>query len=248
MAKVFFISDLHIGSKTDPVYERFLSFLDQIKKEKPSMLFILGDLFEFLYGDGLYVSKKYSDLFFKLKELSGAGTKIYYLYGNHDFNFKLPFNFIETVPVLDKVKIGQMSCFLFHGDGLDPKDSKYRFLKYIVRGKLFNTVSKLLPSIVLYKLAHMSSIISRNTGSSKILNKNRFLSYREYALEKLSNTDLDIVVMGHTHVAELSSIKNKKGKNKYYMNTGFFGKNGTYGVIDSDSVYIGVFEDKVLLS
>ena len=81
-----------------------------------------------------------------------------------------------------------------------------------------------------------------------MFSKNRFLSYREYALNKLSNTDIDLVVMGHTHVAELSSIKNKKGGNKYYMNTGFFRNNGTYGVIDRDSVYIGVFDDKVLLS
>ncbi len=248
MAKVFFVSDLHIGSKSDPVYESFLSFLDQIKKDKPEMLFILGDLFEFLYGDGYYLSKKYSDLFLKLEELSILGTKIYYLYGNHDFNFTLPFNFIETASSIDQIKIGNRNCFIFHGDGLDPKDSKYRFLKFIVRSSFFKIVTNFIPYVVLYKLAHLSSIISRNIGSSKMMNENRFLSYREYAFNKLYKSNIDLVVMGHTHVSELSNVKSEKGRNKYYMNTGFFRDNGTYGVIDSDSVYIGVFDKKVLLS
>ena len=67
-------------------------------------------------------------------------------------------------------------------------------------------------------------------------------------LNKLYKSNIDLVAMGHTHVSELSNVKSERGRNKYYMNTGFFRDNGTYGVIDSDSVYIGVFDKKVLLS
>ena len=137
---------------------------------------------------------------------------------------------------------------IFHGDGLDPHDTKYRFLKSVIRSRFFRTIARVIPDFMLYRVAGFFSIISRNSGSSKMVNENRFLYYRDHALKKLSNTDIDIAVFGHTHVPDLSRISTKNGKVKYYMNTGYFGKNGTYGIIDNDFVYIGVFNNKMLLS
>ena len=248
MAKVFFVSDAHISGTDDVAYRRFVSFIEYIKNESATHLFILGDLFEFLHGHGRYIIKKYRKLFEELKELSLTGTKIYYLYGNHDFNFKLPVDFIQCVDSFDSIKIDKINYMIFHGDGLDPHDTKYRFLKSVIRSRFFRTIARVIPDFMLYRVAGFFSIISRNSGSSKMVNENRFLYYRDHALKKLSNTDIDIAVFGHTHVPDLSRISTKNGKVKYYMNTGYFGKNGTYGIIDNDFVYIGVFNNKMLLS
>ncbi|MCX6112396.1 MAG: UDP-2,3-diacylglucosamine diphosphatase [Proteobacteria bacterium] len=248
MAKVFFVSDAHISSTKDMAYKRFLSFIEYVKKESATDLFILGDLFEFLHGHGGYVIKKYQKLFDGLKALSLAGTKIYYLYGNHDFDFKLPFDFIRSSASFNNIEVDGINCMVFHGDGLDPHDTKYRFLKSIIRGSFFKFIVKFIPDFILYRIAGLFSAISKNSGSSKMVNENRFLYYRDYALKKLSYTDLNIVVFGHTHVPDLSRINLKNGKFKYYINTGHFGRNGTYGILDNDFVYIGVFNNKMLLS
>ena len=248
MAKVFFVSDAHISGTDDVAYKRFLSFIEFVKRESATDLFILGDLFEFLHGNGGYVIKKYSALFNELKDLSSTGTKIYYLYGNHDFNFDLPFDFIRCADSFDSIRIDNVNYMISHGDGLDPHDSKYRFLKSVVRSRIFRTIASIIPDRILYRAAAFFSVISRNSAPSKMVNENRFLYYRDHALKKLSNTDIDVVVFGHTHVPDLSRVSTKSGKVKYYMNTGYFGKNGTYGIIDSDFVYIGVFNNKMLLS
>ncbi|MEI6080310.1 MAG: UDP-2,3-diacylglucosamine diphosphatase [bacterium] len=248
MAKMFFVSDAHIGSIDDVAYKRFMSFIDRMKKETATHLFILGDLFEFLHGRGAYITKKYNKLFTELESLSLTGTKIYYLYGNHDFDFTLPFNFIHSASSIDKLKVDAKNIMVSHGDGLDPKDTKYRFLKSIVRSGLFRASVKMIPDSVLYRLAGLFSVVSRSSNPGKMVNDNRFLCYRDYAVEKLSHSDLDVVVLGHTHVPDLSRVTSKDGKIKYYINTGYFGKNGTYGMIDNDTVCVGVFNNKMLLS
>jgi UDP-2,3-diacylglucosamine hydrolase len=248
MAKAFFVSDAHIGSPSDPAYKRLLSFVDHAGKESATYLFMMGDLFEFLHGHGGYIVKMYRELFDKLKKLSSKGTKIYYLYGNHDFNFDLPFDFIHCMELVDSIVIDGMKFHISHGDGLDPMDTKYRMLRSVVRSRLFDLLSKLTPDIILYRAAGICSNISRSTGVHKMVNENRFLCYRDHALRKLASTDLDVVVFGHTHVPDLSRVSLKNGKYKYYINPGYFGKNGTYGIIDGSTVYIGVFNDRVLLS
>ena len=248
MAKIFFVSDAHMSDTNDVAHTRFLSFIEYIKSESATHLFILGDLFEFLHGHGGYIIKKYKKLFEELKGLSLTGTKIYYLYGNHDFNFNLPVDFMQCVDSFDSIKIDNVNYMIFHGDGLDPHDTKYRFLKSVIRGSFFRAVASIIPDFILYRTAAFFSIISRSSGSSKMVNENRFLYYRDHALKKLSDTDIDVAVLGHTHVSDLSKISLKNGKVKYYMNTGYFGKNGTYGIIDNDFVYIGVFNNKMLLS
>jgi len=243
---VFFVSDAHIGSPSNAAYKRLLLFVDHVAKGSATHLFMMGDLFEFLHGRGVYIVKKYRELFDKLERLSSKGTKIYYLYGNHDFNFNLPFDFVHCTELVDSIVIDGMKCHISHGDGLDPKDTKYRFLRSVVRSRLFEFLCKLTPDIILYKIAEICSNTSRRIGAHKMVNENRFLCYRDHALEKLASTDLDVVVYGHTHVPDLSRLSSKKGKFKYYINPGYFGKNGTYSIIDNGTVYIGVFNNRVL--
>jgi UDP-2,3-diacylglucosamine hydrolase len=246
MAKAFFVSDVHIKKTNDDRYRKFMAFLDYVLKNKASHLFILGDLFEFLYGNPNYIIKKYSLLFNKLEKLGSSGVKIYYLYGNHDFSFDLMFPFIKVEKEIPRIIFEGKNLGLFHGDGLDPSDKKYIFLKGVLRSKIFRIFASLLPSSILYALAGFFSNLSRNINLSK--NSRKFAGwkpYRDKAISLLESTDLDVLIYAHTHVAELTLLRNTSSKirQKIYINAGFFGENGSYCMMDNDLVYVGIFKD-----
>jgi len=251
MIKAFLVSDAHIWGRKSPRYSSFLGFLDFVSSSNATHLFILGDLLEFLYGDGKYAVKLYSELFDKLKSLSKKGCKIYYLYGNHDFNFQLPFNFIESAERFDPIDLGGVKVTMFHGDGLDPRDYKYRFLKSVVRSGFFKMLSKMIPNFILYKMANLCSRLSRAVnkkmradlrGVDSRCADSRGAPYRDHAIELLKTTDAGIVVLSHTHKAELFDVY-VGGQKKYYLNTGFFGEDKSYGIIDDKGVCLCVFNE-----
>jgi UDP-2,3-diacylglucosamine hydrolase len=248
MAKVFFVSDIHIKWPNDERHKKFLSFLDLVLKKGASHLFILGDLFEFFYGKPDYIVKKYHGIFNKLEELSLSGVKIHYLYGNHDFSFGHIASFISVEEQISAIELGGKKLSAFHGDGIDPSDVKYRILKRFLRGKLFWLFASIIPDPVLYGLASLFSGLSRNINLSTRSKKlSGWEPYRQKALSLLENSDLDMVVYAHTHVAELSILKEvltpSSTCQKVYVNTGFFGRDGTYCMMSDDVVCVGVFEN-----
>jgi UDP-2,3-diacylglucosamine hydrolase len=244
MEKVFFVSDVHISGPKDPRYKRFLSFIDYVIEQEADSLIILGDLFEFFYGSSSYIEKKYPALFRSFKSLYDAGIETYYLYGNHDFNFKLSTTHLLSGPNLVTVVGEKDTLFATHGDGLDPSDYQYRFLKSILRSNIFKIVSSLVPQAMLYKVAGFFSELSRKINHNKKVLGGRESFYKESAeREILTKGSFKYCVFAHTHVPQLYSY-NTGDKTNHYINPGFFGNDSTYAVIDSGGVYIGVFSAK----
>lgn len=244
MEKVFFVSDVHISGPKDPSYKRFLSFVDYVIEQEADSLIILGDLFEFFYGSSSYIEKKYPALFKAFKKLHSSGIETYYLYGNHDFNFNLSNVHLLSGPNLVTVVGKKDTLFAFHGDGLDPSDYQYRFLKFILRSKAFKLISYLIPQILLYKVAGFFSELSRKINHNKKVLGGRERFYKESAEKDILNKgSFKYCVFAHTHVPQLCTY-NIGGKTSYYINPGFFGEDSTYAVIDRGSVYIGVFSAK----
>jgi UDP-2,3-diacylglucosamine pyrophosphatase LpxH len=145
--KIFFISDVHASNYNKERLQKLLLFLDLCLKEEIDVLIILGDFFEFLYGDASYAENiLYKDVFDKLEILTKKNIRIIYLYGNHDFNFSLnPKYKIEVYSKLKNINLDGFNAYLFHGDGLDPLDVKYRLLKAVVRSSVFTLLVKILP-------------------------------------------------------------------------------------------------------
>lgn len=223
------VSDVHIKRK-DKAYFKFLELLRFAKEKKTDFLLIAGDLFEFLYKDTKYVEKKYKELFDLLNEVK-RDTEIYYVYGNHDFNFHI--NDIKTADSFN-FNIGDKKVFLTHGDGIDPSDYKYRFLKKVLRSFLFKLFYKITPNFIIYNLANLCSFISKNVNISSKKNKKGLKPYRDYAENMLKN--FDILIMGHTHVSEITNFYDK-----LYLNPGKFGENYTFIELEDDRASLKVF-------
>lgn len=232
------VSDAHIKSNNSKDYRIFCNFIESLFDKKIDLLIMLGDIFDFLFIEPREIY--YRNLYEHLKKLNSNGTRIIYLYGNHDFNFKFKkYNFIETASELIEFKIDEYKSYIYHGDGLDPKDYKYRILKKIVRSKPFYCFYKLFPKSFVYYLADLFSNWSRslskanNPENKKNLQKENALKFIEL------NTNINLVIFAHTHLVDLKELDNPK---KVYLNTGSFMIDKTYISIFDGFLKLNKFE------
>lgn len=231
--KIYIVSDAHIKNNKEKTYFLFCDFLEKLILKKPDCLVLLGDIFDFLYFDSREVY--YFKFYEALKRLNSCGTKIYYLFGNHDFNFKFKeYPFIKVEPKLMDFKIGEYNSYIYHGDGIDTSDYKYRFLKKILRSKLFYYIYTITPKKAIYYISEKVSSLSRNASKKIFYSKeSRKSTYEKEALNLFNkNKEIDLIIFAHTHKAVLRSFE-IASKKKYYVNTGSFKYDSSYvSIID----------------
>ncbi len=126
-----FIADAHYPNHGD----EFLNILKDLESEKlkTAQLFLMGDIFDLLFGYNDYIQTFSKEGIELLQKLSKT-LEIHYLEGNHDFCLKELFPHItvysrEEQPI--KFKLNKQDVYLAHGD------------KY-VRGFIYNLYSKAL--------------------------------------------------------------------------------------------------------
>ncbi|CAA6822094.1 MAG: FIG022708: hypothetical protein [uncultured Sulfurovum sp.] len=130
-----FIADAHYPHHG----EEFLVLLQKIQNQtlKTSQLFLMGDIFDLLFGYNNYIQTFSKDAIILLQELSRT-LEIIYLEGNHDFCLKEIFPHIkvytrETQPL--HYQLGQKNIYLSHGDKY-ATNFGYDFYSKILRNKI----------------------------------------------------------------------------------------------------------------
>ena len=84
--KAYFVSDVHLGLRVgDPAERerRFAGFLRSLPEDTEA-LYLLGDIWDFLYEYHDVVPKGYIRVFSALQDLMDRGVKVYFFQGNHD--------------------------------------------------------------------------------------------------------------------------------------------------------------------
>jgi len=88
MSLTYFISDIHLGAKSeDEEKERvnkFLNFLKEIEANAQK-LFIVGDLFDFWFEYKYVIPKRFFSVLHQLQKIRDKNIEVHYLTGNHDF-------------------------------------------------------------------------------------------------------------------------------------------------------------------
>lgn len=147
MKKIYFLSDVHLGSRaSDDSREReqkLCCFLDSIRHEA-SAIYLLGDIFDFWFEYHNVIPKGYTRFLGKLSELSDAGIEIHFFTGNHDM---WAFDYLQeecgvilhpspieiSLPYLSGKPI---SAYVGHGDGLGDPSRGFRFIRSIFHSPL----------------------------------------------------------------------------------------------------------------
>ena len=253
--KKIFISDIHLGdgSKTEDFHrdEEMLAFLDFVEKESEELI-IAGDLFELWQAKLEKIIFCHREVVDKLLKLSKL-IKVTYVIGNHDY---IPFvRLVESgIGIQKEYRDEKNKIICEHGNQYDIFNryrNPMRSLKWPV-GKhlsvLMAGMERIInPDIDIWLknkvertgefLKEAAMIRNKITPSSKeyITNGGHFGEF-EAAVKNHIQKGSKIVILGHTHRAQLNEVD--KG---IYANCGSW-------VDDVNPTYISFSEKKIMLN
>lgn len=244
--KIYFLSDFHLGAPTPQISlireKKIILFLDKIKQDAEE-IFIVGDMFDFWFEYKKVVPRGYVRILGKLAELTDSGIPIHFFVGNHDMWMDDYFQKELNISVYHAPKIfhfGDKKFLIGHGDGLGPKDHKYKFMKRVFRSPTSKWLFSKIPPIVGIGMADYFSRKSRaKTGKSDEV----FLGEEKewliiYCKEVLEKEHFDYFIFGHRHLP----IDFKLNDTSRYINLGDWINYNSYAVFENNTLTLKYYK------
>lgn len=195
--RAIFLSDAHLRYPQDRNYQLLLEFLN--RQKDLDALFLLGDIFEFWIGYRNVAFSAYVPLLEKLRQLSAAGTELFFVEGNHDFNMGPYFtDDLNCSIITDQRAIDWQGhkLFLCHGDLLKP-DPAYRRLRAFWRSAPVRALGRILhPDLVWSFAMWLCNKSGKNNPDRSHFDPSTYL--RRFS-EQQSLADGETLICGHFH-------------------------------------------------
>lgn len=243
--KIYFVSDVHLGApalKNNQERELlFARWLDSIKNDVAE-LYLLGDIFDFWFEYRKVVPRGFTRILGRLADMADNGVSIHFFTGNHDvwvFDY-LPREIGMKLHKSELVaEIKGKKFFLAHGDGLDPNDKGYLFLKKIFTSKRLQWwFSRIHPNFAF----HMAHQWSKSSRLSKLNRQEEFKVKNEamfkFAEKYLEKEWIDYFIFGHRHRIVNVEVK----PHSRFILLGDWITNFSYGVFDGKNFVLNKFE------
>jgi UDP-2,3-diacylglucosamine hydrolase len=240
--KIYFASDVHLGAPALKFNkERELLFVDWLKRisQDASMIFLLGDIFDFWFEYKKVAPRGFVRLLGTLAEICDSGIPVHFFIGNHDI---WVFDYLpkETGVIVHRkhfiTELNGKKFFLSHGDDPGRKDKGYQLLQGLFRNRFAQwAFAKIHPDLA-FRLAHYWSKHSR---LYKGVNGAGFLGEDKedqiiFARDVLSKEHFDFFVFGHRHLA----LDFQLAQNSRLILLGEWFREFSYGVLECDQFYI----------
>lgn len=233
----FFVSDSHFGTIRQSDFPALSDFEDFCEKNLSDgdELYILGDFFDFWIEYKRFIPAKFIEVYKILLNTKNRGIKIFIVRGNHDF---FRGNFFENLgfSVFDseiEFTQNEKKIICLHGDNTS-KNAK--ITKYVLRNGFFQFLYKILPPDFAVWLAESLSNLSRNKNKNIVKNETLKKKWQKKAFNYLDKKNCDILIMGHSHIPDLTA-KN----NKIYANSGAWFEVPTYVVLEKNKILLKEF-------
>ncbi len=236
--KIFFCSDLHLGSHTDTANseareQKIIQWLTHIEKTAYA-IFFLGDIFDFWFEYEKVVPKGYIKFQAKIQALCHQKINIFFFTGNHDLwlgdYFKKELG-VEVVKNMACLKVKEKKFLIGHGDDL-VQNKLYQYTKkYIYQNKQCTWIFKKIHPDIGIKLAQYIS------GKKKKVEMIKNDPIFDCCKKKFSGSHYDYYLFGHIHYPYTSPIH----KSQYY-NVGDWLYHYSYGVYDGQIMKLVYFK------
>lgn len=201
-APAYLISDSHLGFASPEVERSLIRFIKHLTGRAGSLM-INGDLFEFWFEWRHVMPRRAFRVLAALADLKDSGVPIVMVAGNHDcWGGDLLRKDVGIDYQLEAWEgtLGGWRTRVEHGDGLrDREDRKYRALRGVLRNPLairaFRWIHPDWGSALANRSSHTSRTYQARDGGAGL---------RDIASKRLTSDDkLELLVFGHTHVADL---------------------------------------------
>lgn len=223
MSKVYFISDLHIRDAKEQKAQKFLRFLFFLAEQKTPITLILGgDIFDLWLGDHKYFVKKFTPLVLALKDLVDRKHKVFYFEGNHDLHLAAFWEKdlgVKVYSEADFFLFDQTVVRFEHGDQMDPEDSGYHFLRWLLRTRLMTFLILHLPSAFVAKVGERASRTSRSYTDRQRDETRIRKTLHSFAESAFDARAFNLFVHGHVHLTD-EYIFERNGKTAVSINLG----------------------------
>jgi len=248
-APFYIISDNHFmmddNDEEKARRKKLFAIFKKIKQNKTGTLIIGGDFFDFWFETNYAVPNGYQNIIKELIAVKKSGVDIHYIAGNHDY---WDFGYLsKTTDLIFHKKdlefnYNNQKILITHGDGLLKNDYGYRFMKKIIRSKLFIYLFKLFPPHISFKLANkLSRSSSHYNHNDKFINT-IIKDVSNYAKDKWAN-NINIVMVGHYHQQKI--IHNKESSLIFLGD--WLGKY-TVTTLNEDEIWQGNWKEFIELS
>lgn len=236
---IYFLSDAHLGSllvKDPRAHEKKLvDWLEKVKADA-TVIYLLGDIFDFWFEYKTVIPKGYVRFLGKLAELTDAGVEIHFFIGNHDI---WTFGYLEKEiglivhkePIT--VQLGRKRFFLAHGDGLHAEERGFELLRKVFHSQTAQKLFRLVPPQLGQGFGYNWSKKNRE----RILHiENKFQGEQNeslvvFAKKYVETHEVDFMIFGHRHIALDLQLKDQKRVVILGDFVGIF----SYGVFDGEN-------------
>ena len=242
---IYFLSDAHLGSllvKDKRAHEKMLvDWLDQVKADA-TVIYLLGDIFDFWFEYKTVVPKGFVRVLGKLAELTDSGIEIHFFIGNHDiWTFGYLENEIGLIVHKEPyiVQLGNKKFYLAHGDGISVEDHGFKLIRKIFHSNTAQKLFRLVPAQLGQDFGYnwsKNNRIKHQEYDNKYLGEDKealVLFAKKYA----ENHDIDFLIFGHRHIALDLQLRDKKR----VVILGDFVSLFSYGVFDGESFNLEYF-------
>lgn len=243
--KIYFVSDVHLGAsalKNNAEREKhFVRWLDEIKKDA-SMLFLMGDIFDYWFEYKKVVPRGFTRTLGKIAEIADSGISVHFFTGNHDI---WVFDYLPTelgIHVHKKelrTNFSGKKFFLAHGDGLDPFDKGYDLLKKLFTNRFLQWVfARVHPNLGISFAQRWSKKSRLTKGMGEGFKGEEKEGLYVFANKILKTEEVDFFIFGHRHLYLDMAISEKTR----YINLGDWITHFSYGVFDGEKFELKTFK------
>ena len=233
------VSDAHLGATPPAVEEAMLAFLDAVPTLGDSLL-VNGDLFDFWFSYARVVPRRGFQVAAALARLARR-LPVLMVGGNHDrwggdlWSRDLGIRFD---PHRLTFRLGRLGVAAIHGDGLTEPRRRAILLHRLINHPMTAAVYRALHPDLGFRLVERLSPRLGDHGSDEARLEAAAAQQRAWAGELLAREpDLGMVIMGHTHRAELS----RTATGGTYLNPGAWFEGLRYAVATEDGAELRQF-------
>lgn len=192
------IADAHLGGFGGGA-EPLVRQLDALAAEGCTRLVLLGDIFHVWVGAPQFETDDIAAVTAALRRLRAGGVRIEYIEGNRDF-FVAGGAYAELFDLVGtetSFEAGGKRVLAVHGDGLNDRDWRYRFWRWLSKSPPVRFVTLHLPASWARRMVHSteSRLAATNFKHRRNLPERAIRAYAERRLRE----GYDQVILGHFH-------------------------------------------------